>query len=245
LHRDHAARTQEETMPLGQEPKRLPMSADSADPFEEVGVADNSSAKKPCSEEALVVPDESDVARALSAALGSVASARTSASTTSLKREVLMPWEKPKWLAVGARPAMKGTSQGSLRQVAGLTRLKGASTCSSLSSARSLPTWSRDGAADENDAEPKMDWFPSSGGSASSLASPVALPQRLDQSERAPGLTRQRRSNALHRSAADCLSVTGGGGIATPSACRTRRRHSDGGLRDHGAAVASAPLLTH
>jgi len=245
LHRARAARTETETMPSRQEPKELPMNADDENLVEGVGVADVSKAIKLCRQRSLVISATSEAAEAPFAAVGSAVSPRTAASTSSLRREVLMPWEKSKWLAFGARPAMKATSQGSLRQVAGLRRLTGASACMSLSSARSLPTCLRDGEAAEHDVELNMGSF-TSFGSASSLASTVASPQRRDQPESSSGgLTRQRNSNALHRSTAERCSVIGSGGSATThSARRTRRRrHNNGLLREGGVAVSSAPLL--
>jgi len=245
FHRDGAARTKAETMPLRQEPKSVPMSTDDENHLEGVEVADNRKARKLCKQPSLAISDTSETAEAPSTAVGSAVSSRTAASTSSSKREVLMPWEKSKWLAVGARPAMKATAQGSLRQVAGLGRLTGTSACVSLSSARSLPTWLRDGEAAEHDIELKPGSFRSSG-STSSVTSSVASPQRRDQSERLPGgLTRQRNSNALHRFAAERHSLTGTGGTATPQGarCTRRRRQNDGLLREGGVAVASAPLL--
>jgi len=136
FHRDGAARTKAETMPLRQEPKSVPMSTDDENHLEGVEVADNRKARKLCKQPSLAISDTSETAEAPSTAVGSAVSSRTAASTSSSKREVLMPWEKSKWLAVGARPAMKATAQGSLRQVAGLGRLTG-STSSVTSSVAS------------------------------------------------------------------------------------------------------------
>jgi len=253
LGHDSAALTETETMlPSCQKPQtRLPTSAEEEHLTEPVGAAGDSKAMKQSRQRGSAVSAASEAAKMQSAAatsetakmqsaaVGSAVSSKTLPSTPSAKREVLMPWEKSKWLAVGARPAMKTTAQGSLRQVAGLTRLTGTSACVSLSSARSLPTWLRDSEAGEHDAEPKMQASPSSGGSVSSLASAVASPQRRAQVERGPGLTRQRNSNALQQR----RSVAGsGGGASTPSTFRARRRHSDAILRN---GVASAPLIAH
>jgi hypothetical protein len=252
LHRDCPARTEAESA--------------GENLMEEVGVADdNNKAMELCRQTELAIPATSEAAKAPCAAVGNDVLSRTAASTSSLKREVLMPWERSKWLAVGARPAMKATPHGSLRQVAGLKRLTGSGV--SLSSARSLPTSARDGEATEcnkdtpvsvpehfniGDENPKPKHFfigdeppftrrfnsSTSLGSASSLASTVASPQRRDQFGRSPGgLTRQKNSNVLHRLTAEHRSVAGsGGGATTLRARRTRRRDCDGLLRESKSA---------